>query len=59
MQKSYRTTRTLREPKLLSVSSFIADGTGLEDDRHGAGLGSSDVRIDEFVATAFGASTSV
>jgi hypothetical protein len=49
-----------------SVSSFIADGnhdtrglTRLEDDRHGAGLGSSDVPIDEFVATAFGTATSV
>jgi hypothetical protein len=56
----------LRALKMPSVSGFIADGnhdtrglTPLEDDRHCAGLGSSDVRVDEFVATACGASTSV
>jgi hypothetical protein len=48
----------LRDLKMPSVRSFIADGshdtrglTRLEDDRHGAGLGSSEVRIDELVAT--------
>jgi len=42
-----------------SVHCLIADGnhdtrglTRFEDDRHGAGLGSSEVRINEFVATA-------
>jgi hypothetical protein len=41
------------------VRGLIADGnhdtrglTRLKDDRHDAGLGSSEVRIDEFVATA-------
>jgi hypothetical protein len=47
--------------KMPSVRGLIADGnhdtrglTRLEDDRHGAGLSSSEVRIDEFVATALG-----
>jgi hypothetical protein len=49
----------LRDLKMPSVRSFIADGnhdtrglTRLEDDGYGAGLGSPEVRIDEFVATA-------
>src|SRR5215472_17693191 len=44
-----------------SVRGLIADGnhntrglTRLEDDRHGAGPGSAEVRIYEFVATAPG-----
>src|SRR5262249_49282351 len=49
----------LRDLKMPSVHCLIADGnhdtrglTRFEDDRHGAGLGSSEVRINEFVATA-------
>jgi hypothetical protein len=45
--------------KMPSVRGLIADGnhdtrglTRLEDDRYRAGLGSSEVRIDEFVTTA-------
>jgi hypothetical protein len=45
--------------KMPSVRGLIADSshdtrgfTRLEDDRHGAGLSSSEVRIDEFITTA-------
>src|SRR4249919_3225932 len=47
-------------PKMPSVRDLIADGNHdarrlarFEDDHHGAWLGSFEVRIDEFVATAF------
>ncbi len=50
----------IRDLKMPSVRDLIADGNhnacGLarfEDDHHGAWLGSFEVRIDEFVATAF------
>jgi hypothetical protein len=50
----------LRDLKMPSVRDLIADGNHdarrlarFEDDHHGAWLGSFEVRIDEFVATAF------
>ena len=52
-------TQAVRDLKMPSVHGLIAKGnhdtrglTRREDDHHGAGLGSSEVRIDEFITTA-------